>query len=48
MKVTFRLVTIGERFLFNGGTYLKKSTRTAELLGVGRTFYFSQTEDCIV
>jgi len=46
--VTFRLVSIGEVFSCNGNTYVKRSTRTALLLNVPHTFYFSQYETCEV
>jgi hypothetical protein len=50
MKVTFRLVCIGESFKLNGNTYVKKSSRTAAFLmpnfaRVG-VFYIGQTEAC--
>ena len=37
MKVTFRMVRIGEMFTLNGNTYVKKSTRTASMIGLGKT-----------
>ena len=52
MKVTFRLVRIGEIFELNGNTYVKKSTRTATMIGsapVGswcKTFYIEQLAPC--
>ena len=52
MKVTFRVVRIGEMFQLNGNTYVKKSTRTATMIGLGktgdycRTFYIGQLETC--
>lgn len=48
MKVTFRIVGIGERFECNGNTCIKKSTRTAEIVGTGRVFYFGQMDVCKV
>ena len=48
MKVTFRLVRIGEIFNCNGNTYVKKSSSTALYLGAPRTFYFSQTDLCVI
>jgi len=48
MKVTFRLVRIGELFSNNGNDYIKKSTRTALMLNASRTFYFGQQEVCAV
>jgi hypothetical protein len=48
MRVTFRLVRIGEVFNCNGNTYIKKSTRTALMLSAHLTFYFSQTDDCTI
>lgn len=46
MKVTFRLVRVGEMFTCNGNTYVKKSTRTALMVSSNRTFYIGQLEDC--
>lgn len=49
MKVTFRLVRIGELFSCNGNLYTKQSSRTAKMMGYDqRTFYFSQTDDCSI
>ena len=48
MRVTFRLVRIGEVFNCNGNTYVKKSTRTALMMSAPHTFYFSQTDDCTI
>ena len=44
MKITFRSIGVNTKFKMNGNTYIKKSTRTAKLIGVGRTFYFSQMD----
>lgn len=52
MNVTFKLVRIGELFKLNGNTYVKKSTRTAKMIGmtpVGsycKTFYIEQLAPC--
>ena len=48
MKITFRVVRIGELFEFNGNLYTKKSTRTAEMMSNGRTFYIEQLGACKV
>lgn len=48
MRITFKLVRVGEIFSCCGATYVKKSTRTARLLDAPRTFYFSQYETCKV
>ena len=48
MLVTFRTVVIGERFECNGNVCIKKSTRTAEIVGTGRVFYFGQMDNCKV
>ncbi len=44
MKITFRSIGVNTTFKMNGNTYIKKSTRTAKLIGLGRTFYFSQMD----
>ena len=50
MKITFRTVGVNTVFKMNGNTYVKKSTRTAKLIGLGpvgdycRTFYFCQMD----
>ena len=50
MKITFRSIGVNSMFKMNGNTYIKKSTRTAKLIGLGRTgdycrtFYFSQMD----
>ena len=44
MYITFRSIGVNTKFKMNGNTYIKKSTRTAKLIGVGRTFYFSQMD----
>lgn len=39
----FSKISIGERFTYNGNTYVKHSTRTAQLVMFGnKVFYFSQ------
>jgi hypothetical protein len=48
MRVTFRLVRVGELFNCNGNTYVKKSTRTALMISVNRTFYIGQLDNCTV
>jgi len=49
MNVTFRLVRLNELFYCNGNMYLKKSTRTAKMVGYDqRTFYFSQLDNCSI
>ena len=49
MRVTFRLVRIGELFNLNGNLYKKVSTRTAKMLGYDqRTFYIGQLDDCTI
>jgi hypothetical protein len=55
MRVTFRLVRIGEIFQLNGSTYIKKSTKTATVVGIDKNgmycttsswFYVGQMENC--
>jgi hypothetical protein len=48
MKVTFRLVRIGEMFNCNDNTYIKKSSRTGLMVSAPHTFYFSQTDLCVI
>ena len=48
MRVTFRLVRVGELFSCNGNTYVKKSTRTAVMVSTNRTFYIGQLDNCLV
>lgn len=48
MRITFRVVRIGEMFSCNGNLYQKKSTRTALMISANRTFYMSQLDDCLV
>jgi hypothetical protein len=48
MKVTFRIVTIGEQFTCNGNLYTKVSTRTAKMVDTGRTFYIEQIAICSI
>ena len=54
MNVTFRMVRIGELFKMNGNTYVKQSTRTARMIGMGptgsycRTFYIGQKDACTI
>lgn len=48
MHITFRIISIGERFMLNGNEYIKQSTRTARMLSTGRTFYIGQFEGCKV
>jgi hypothetical protein len=48
MRVTFRLVRVGELFNCNGNTYVKKSTRTALMISANRTFYIGQLDNCTV
>lgn len=44
MKIAFSLVPVGAVFTYNGNACLKKSTRTARLIEVGRVFYFRNNE----
>jgi len=48
LKITFRMVRISEMFMCNGNTYIKQSTRTGKMISNGRTFYFSQFDECKV
>ena len=48
MKITFRIVTIGEQFSCNGNEYTKVSTRTAKMASTGRTFYLEQCAICSI
>lgn len=44
----FGLVLLGECFMFNGSEYIKTSTRTARLCGIGKVRYFSSADKCII
>lgn len=52
MSMTFRTLVIGETFRLNGNTYIKKSSRTAKMIGLGKlgsyckTFYIEQLASC--
>jgi hypothetical protein len=47
MYLTFRVVRVGELFMSYGNMYIKKSTRTARMVGHDqRTFYFKQLDTC--
>jgi hypothetical protein len=48
MKITFRVIRIGEMFELNGNTYIKKSTRTAQMIAgpTSKTFYIEQLANC--
>lgn len=49
MRITFRLVMIGEEFELNGTRYRKQSTRTARMLQYqGAVFYIDQMAPCRV
>ena len=48
MKVTFRILGIGELFECNGNQYVKQSTRTARMVANGRVFYMEQLAICTV
>jgi hypothetical protein len=48
MRITFRVVRVGELFSCNGNLYYKKSSRTAVMMSTNRTFYMSQLDDCLV
>lgn len=41
---TFKEVKIGQAFLSNGNTAVKKSSRTALIVGAGRVFYWGYKE----
>jgi hypothetical protein len=51
MKLTFRTIGVDTIFRMNGNTYIKRSSRTAKLIGMSaalgdycRTFYFGQKD----
>lgn len=46
MPVHFKSIRIGWMFTLNGNRYIKKSSRTARLLEVDRTFYVTQKDIC--
>ena len=46
MHITFRIISIGERFMLNGNEYVKQSTRTARMLSIDRVFYIGQMDVC--
>jgi hypothetical protein len=48
MTITFRIVTIGERFTLNGNAYIKTSTRTGKMIETGKTFYIEQLAPCSI
>ena len=48
MRITFRIVRIGEMFTLNNNLYVKQSTRTAKMVSTARTFYIGQLETCMV
>jgi hypothetical protein len=48
MKISFRVVRVGELFSYNGNLYYKKSTRTAVMMSNNRTFYIEQLGTCLV
>jgi hypothetical protein len=48
MKITFRIVRIGEMFMCNGNLYIKQSTKTAKMVSNGRIFYMGQLDNCSV
>lgn len=47
-KEYFGHVHIGECFMFNGNEYIKTSSRTARLCGIGKVFYFSSADYCTI
>ncbi len=44
MKKAFSELAVGALFIHNGNICLKLSTRTAQLVQYGRTFYFSKND----
>lgn len=44
MKMTFWSLSIGDRFMSNGGMWRKMTSRTAMLMANGRLFYFGRAE----
>ena len=46
MRMTFRIIGIGDRFMLNGNEYVKQSTRTAKMLSTNRVFYIGQMDVC--
>ncbi|WP_278939186.1 hypothetical protein [Pseudomonas helleri] len=48
MKTLFKDVKIGQTFESNGIVAVKQSSRTAKLVGNGRTFYWGQKESVAI
>lgn len=50
--INFASLSVGSTFSFNGNRYLKRSTRTAEIIKpveyTGTWFYFSTNDLCII
>lgn len=46
MRLTFKVVRVGELFTHNGNLYQKRSGRTAHLIAYNRTFYMQQMAEC--
>lgn len=44
MKKPFSELAVGALFIHNGNVCLKLTTRTAQLVQYGRTFYFSKKD----
>lgn len=44
MKKSFSELSVGALFISNGNVCLKLTTRTAQLVQYGRTFYFSKND----
>ncbi len=42
--IAFKDIEIGQRFLFGGTEYFKRSSRTAHEMGYHQWFYFSKDE----
>ena len=44
MKKSFSELSVGALFIHNGNICIKLTTRTAQLVQYGRTFYFSKND----
>jgi len=42
---TFKEITIGDKFYFAGGIWIKKSSRTAWIANKTQFFYFGKNEE---
>ena len=51
-QIAFEGLKVGTKFSYNGNLWLKRSTRTAEIVKpddyAGRWFYFGMNDKCII